>query len=163
VADTQTRRGFCTQACWAVSMTAFGGALATLLEGCGGGGNGVTGGNGNVQGLPGITASANNGSIALTVDSSSPLASVGSAAVLQYQSGYLLVARTGQGSFTALSAICTHAGCLINAMAGSDYVCTCHGSTFDTSGRVLSGPAPISLRQYATSFDAASNTLTISV
>ncbi len=164
MADTQTRRGFCTQACWALSMTAFSGALATLLESCGGGGgNGLTGASGNVQGLPAITASSNNGAIALAVGSSSPLASVGGAAVVQYQAGYLLVARTGQGSFSALSAICTHAGCLINAMAGSDYVCTCHGSTFDTSGRVLSGPAPVSLRQYATSFDATSNTLTISV
>jgi len=162
VADTQTRRGFCTQTCWALSMTAFSGALATLLESCGGG-SGLTGSSGNIQGLPSITASANNGTIALAVNSSSPLASVGSAAVLQYQSGYLLVARTAQGSFTALSAICTHAGCLISAMAGSDYVCTCHGSTFDMSGKVLSGPAPISLRQYPTSFDAASNTLTISV
>ncbi len=163
MADTQTRRGFCTQACWALSMTAFSGALATLLESCGGGANGLTGGNSNVQGLPSITASANNGALALSVGSSSPLAATGNAAVVQYQAGYLLVARTGQSSFSAVSAICTHAGCLINAMAGSDYVCTCHGSTFDTSGRVLSGPAPISLRQYATSFDAGSNTLTISV
>ena len=163
MADTQTRRGFCTQACWALSMTAFGGAAAALLQGCGGGGNGLTGSTGNVQGLPGITASSNGGKIALTVDSSSPLASTGGAAVVQYQSGYLLVARTGDTSFSALSAICTHQACLINAKAGSDYVCTCHGSTFDSSGRVLSGPAPVSLRQFATSFDAASSTLTISV
>lgn len=165
MADSQTRRGFCTQACWAVSMAAFGGALATLLESCGGGGGngGLTGASGNVQALPSLSGTASNGALALNVGGSSPLASAGGAAIVQYQSGYLLVARTGQDAFTAVSAICTHQACIINAIAGSDYVCTCHGSAFDLSGRVLSGPAPSSLRQFATSFDASSNTLTISV
>ncbi len=163
MADSQTRRGFCTQACWAVSMTAFSGALATLLESCGGGGNGVTGATGNLQALPTVAASSANGAVTLNVDSASPLASTGGAALVQYSGGYLLVARTGQASFTALSAICTHQACIINAISGSDYVCTCHGSTFDPSGRVLGGPAPLSLRQFTTSFDAASNTLTIAV
>jgi cytochrome b6-f complex iron-sulfur subunit len=160
---SQSRRGFCTRACWAVSMTAFGGALATLLESCGGGSSptGATGA--SAQSLPGITATANGGSIALSIDSSSPLASTGSMAVLQYQSGYLLVARTGDAAFTALSAICTHETCLISARASDVFLCTCHGSTFDTSGRVLGGPARASLRQYPTSFDAAAGTLTISV
>ncbi len=163
MAESQTRRGVCTQACWAVSMTAFSGALAALLESCGGGGNGnPTGSTGSVQALPSITGNANNGSLVLTVDGSSPLAAAGSAAVVQYQSGYLLVARTGQNAFTTVSAICTHAACIINAVSGSDYVCTCHGSVFDMTGRVLSGPAPVSLRQFANQFDPATNTLTIS-
>lgn len=47
-------------------------------------------------------------------------------------------------SFRAASAICTHLGCTVN-LAGEGFHCPCHGSVFDKSGRVLSGPAPSSL------------------
>jgi len=45
------------------------------------------------------------------------------------------------------------------ASAGSSYVCPCHGSRFDTSGRVLNGPASRALRQYQTQF--ANGVLTV--
>jgi cytochrome b6-f complex iron-sulfur subunit len=44
-------------------------------------------------------------------------------------------------SFRAASAICTHLGCTVN-LAGNGFHCPCHGSVFDQSGAVLSGPAP---------------------
>lgn len=44
-------------------------------------------------------------------------------------------------SFRAASAVCTHLGCTVN-LAGSGFHCPCHGSVFDQSGAVLSGPAP---------------------
>jgi len=43
--------------------------------------------------------------------------------------------------------------------ADASYVCPCHGSRFDTSGRVLNGPVSRSLRQYQTQF--ANGVLTI--
>jgi len=49
------------------------------------------------------------------------------------------VRRTGDG-VEALSAVCTHTGCLVRpAEAGFD--CPCHRSRFDTEGRGLGGPA----------------------
>jgi thiosulfate dehydrogenase [quinone] large subunit len=47
------------------------------------------------------------------------------------------------GHFSALSAVCTHAGCLVQFSQSDDtFVCPCHGSVFDAhSGRVLNGPA----------------------
>ena len=42
--------------------------------------------------------------VSLTIDSASPLASVGSAALVQNSLGAFLVAHTGQDSFTALTA-----------------------------------------------------------
>ncbi len=157
--DTQTRRVFC---CRALSLAALGGALASVLESCGAAGSSPTGPN-SLQTLPQLTASASGGSITLTVDANSPLASVGGAALLQYQGGYLLVGRTADSTFTALSAICTHQACLITARAGPAYFCACHGSEFDSSGRVLLGPAFVPLATYATQYDATRNTLTISV
>jgi cytochrome b6-f complex iron-sulfur subunit len=47
-------------------------------------------------------------------------------------------------SFRAASAVCTHLGCTVN-LAGEGFHCPCHGSVFDKSGAVVSGPAPSSL------------------
>ncbi len=60
----------------------------------------------------------------------------------------------------ALASVCTHQACEITGYAGQTFVCPCHGSQFDASGRVLSGPAPTALRQYTTQF--ANGVLTIS-
>ena len=48
--------------------------------------------------------------------------------------------RKGNG-FRAASAVCTHLGCTVN-LAGEGFHCPCHGSVFDKSGTVMSGPAP---------------------
>ncbi|WP_368755325.1 ubiquinol-cytochrome c reductase iron-sulfur subunit [Klebsiella oxytoca] len=41
---------------------------------------------------------------------------------------------------------CPHAGCVPNARSGGQgWVCPCHGSEFDTSGRVTRGPATVNL------------------
>jgi cytochrome b6-f complex iron-sulfur subunit len=50
-------------------------------------------------------------------------------------------------SFRAASAICTHLGCTVN-LSGDGFHCPCHGSVFDQSGRVVSGPAPAGLAWY---------------
>lgn len=41
----------------------------------------------------------------------------------------------------AMSAICTHLGCTVGRVEWG-YQCPCHGSKFDSNGRVLAGPAP---------------------
>jgi Rieske Fe-S protein len=47
-------------------------------------------------------------------------------------------------TFRAVSAVCTHLGCTVN-LAGKGFHCPCHGSVFNNSGSVLSGPAPAPL------------------
>jgi cytochrome b6-f complex iron-sulfur subunit len=44
------------------------------------------------------------------------------------------------GGYFALSAVCTHLGCLVD-LAGGEIQCPCHGSNYDIHGRNLSGPA----------------------
>lgn len=46
----------------------------------------------------------------------------------------------------AVSAICTHLGCIVHAEGTAGYFCPCHGSRFDPQGRVMAGPAPRPLR-----------------
>ncbi len=46
----------------------------------------------------------------------------------------------------ALNAVCTHLGCVVpwNKAAGK-FMCPCHGSQYDSTGKVIRGPAPKSL------------------
>lgn len=44
--------------------------------------------------------------------------------------------------------ICTHLGCIPNrdnTGQPGGYLCACHGSVYDASGRILRGPAPLNL------------------
>ncbi|MGH7507727.1 MAG: ubiquinol-cytochrome c reductase iron-sulfur subunit [Longimicrobiales bacterium] len=51
------------------------------------------------------------------------------------------------GGFVALSAVCQHLGCIVNAR-GDRFVCPCHGSTYGRDGRVLRGPTLRPLVRY---------------
>jgi Rieske Fe-S protein len=81
----------------------------------------------------------------------SALASVGGAVLVDSVAGVFLLSRTTQNAFSAIEAVCTHEGCTITGADGAIYVCPCHGSRYDRSGHVVSGPATASLRQYGTS------------
>jgi cytochrome b6-f complex iron-sulfur subunit len=150
--DGQTRRKFCTQA---AALTIFGGALGAILDGCA-----SPTSPSNVASLPVVNGTPVGGVITLTIDSSSPLSAVGSAALVQTSVGDFLVAHTSQNAFVALSAICTHQTCIITGFANQTYVCPCHGSTYDINGHVTGGPAPASLFQYPTQFTNGVLTIT---
>ena len=47
----------------------------------------------------------------------------------------------------AVSAVCTHLGCIVQHTADG-FECPCHGSRYDNSGAVKSGPAPTALSWY---------------
>jgi cytochrome b6-f complex iron-sulfur subunit len=47
--------------------------------------------------------------------------------------------------FSALSLVCTHLGCTVEADSRG-FACPCHGSRFDMNGDVVQGPAKTSLR-----------------
>jgi cytochrome b6-f complex iron-sulfur subunit len=50
----------------------------------------------------------------------------------------------GDGLF-AISAVCTHLGCLVSSNGDEGFFCPCHGSRFDARGKVTGGPAPKAL------------------
>lgn len=150
----QSRRQFCAQALSLVTVGA-------VLEACGGGGSPTSPSGIQAQALPVINASVANNTVALTIDSSSPISTVGSAALVQTSAGSFLVAHVSQDSFTALTAICTHLTCFITGYANQTFVCPCHGSQFSTSGSVVQGPAVVPLRPYATQF--ANGVLTVAL
>jgi ubiquinol-cytochrome c reductase iron-sulfur subunit len=55
--------------------------------------------------------------------------------------------KAGHEEWQVLIAICTHLGCIPIAHEGDyhGYFCPCHGSQYDTSGRIRRGPAPSNL------------------
>lgn len=58
---------------------------------------------------------------------------------------YLVVQNDGLANY-GINAVCTHLGCVV-PWNGSDnkFICPCHGSQYDTTGKVVRGPAPLSL------------------
>mgnify|MGYP002651297090 CR=1 FL=1 len=55
--------------------------------------------------------------------------------------------KAGKDQWQVLIGICTHLGCIPLAHQGDfdGYFCPCHGSQYDTSGRIRRGPAPLNL------------------
>ena len=139
-----TRREFGIHVCQAVSLATLAGALPA----CGGSPTSPS----SAPSLPSVGGSVVNGTVVLTIGASSPLSAVGSAALVQSTAGNFLVTHTAQSVFTALTAICTHEACTISGFESQMFVCPCHGSRYNTSGIVLTGPAQASLRQFATQF-----------
>ena len=66
--------------------------------------------------------------------------------------GYEIAVANVEGTFYALSDICTHRGCSLSEgeLDGTTLECICHGSRFDVStGDVVRGPAEQSVQAYA--------------
>ena len=55
--------------------------------------------------------------------------------------------KAGHDQWLVLIGICTHLGCIPLAHQGNydGWFCPCHGSQYDTSGRIRQGPAPTNL------------------
>ena len=53
----------------------------------------------------------------------------------------------GNEKYLVMLAVCTHLGCVPVGEAGEfgGWFCPCHGSHYDTSGRIRKGPAPENL------------------
>jgi cytochrome b6-f complex iron-sulfur subunit len=150
-----SRREFCAHAISFVTV-------ASLIEGCGGKGNpaGPGGGGGSAPSLPTVNGTR-AGSIVTVNVGGTALATVGSSALVQAGNDSFLVTQTGQGTFIALTAVCTHEQCTVTGFQSGVFVCPCHGSQYNTNGQVQQGPATRSLQPFNTQF--TNNVLTITV
>jgi Rieske Fe-S protein len=53
----------------------------------------------------------------------------------------------------ALSAVCPHLGCSVNATAAGTFACPCHTSAFDGDGKRKSGPSPRDMDSLSTKIE----------
>lgn len=68
--------------------------------------------------------------------------------------------RTGVTTFLALDRRCTHESTPVDP-SGSGFLCSNHGAMYDSNGVVTLGPAVRNLATLTSSYDAATDTLTI--
>jgi Rieske Fe-S protein len=97
--------------------------------------------------------------VIVTVGSIPQLATVG--VLVQVPGAFIAAKRTGTGTFDAFSMACTHEGFLVNITNGQRFDCPAHGSRFANDGSVLLGPATRALQKLPTSYDSATDKLTI--
>ncbi|ACB52306.1 cytochrome b6-f complex Rieske iron-sulfur subunit, plastoquinol--plastocyanin reductase [Crocosphaera subtropica ATCC 51142] len=59
---------------------------------------------------------------------------------------YLVVEGENAIADYGINAVCTHLGCVVPWNASEDkFICPCHGSQYNAQGKVVRGPAPLSL------------------
>jgi ubiquinol-cytochrome c reductase iron-sulfur subunit len=65
------------------------------------------------------------------------------------------------GEYLVMMGVCTHLGCVPLGEQGEfgGWFCPCHGSVYDTSGRIRKGPAPMNLFIPELTFDGSTVTL----
>ncbi len=84
---------------------------------------------------------------------------VGVPVYFEYPTGYPnALIKNSDGSLTALSILCTHVCCECSFdPASASFFCPCHGSLFDSSGRVVRGPASTDLPTIELRVDGSGN------
>jgi cytochrome b6-f complex iron-sulfur subunit len=128
-------------------------ALAGLvLDACGAGGADLA---------PATTTACSGGTcIDLTDAANAALVDVGGTMSFDADDDTILVARVSDTEVIALSAVCTHAGCIVDYNTAANLVeCGCHGSEFSTTGTVVRGPANRALKQYTATLDGTTITI----
>lgn len=139
-----SRRTFLVQCFGAFAGLTIIGTVAPTLSGC----SDATSVDPNFQGTFDVSSLTADGTALLTTSNGGD--------------GFpIIIVRNSSESYTALSAQCTHEACQVNAPSSGRIDCTCHGSQFDLTGKVLHGPAEQPLYSYSTTYDAATKTLTI--
>ncbi|WP_377268932.1 Rieske (2Fe-2S) protein [Peterkaempfera sp. SMS 1(5)a] len=102
------------------------GAGALGLAGCGSGGSARTAPSGPVDLGPAADVPVGGGTV--------------------HRDDRIVVTQPAKGEFKAFSAVCTHAGCVVDGVVGDLIECPCHGSRFRIAdGSVADGPAPTAL------------------
>ena len=72
------------------------------------------------------------------------------ARIFAFGSRAAILVRAEDGSYAALSATCTHLSCTVQYRPDLKQIwCACHNGTYDMNGRVVSGPPPNPLEEYA--------------
>ncbi|KAA8491834.1 Cytochrome b6-f complex iron-sulfur subunit 1, cyanelle [Porphyridium purpureum] len=73
---------------------------------------------------------------------------------------WLIVGEEKGIEYYAINATCTHLGCIVPwNRAENKYMCPCHGSQYNKEGKVIRGPAPLSLALAHTEVDSSDNVL----
>jgi len=74
---------------------------------------------------------------------------VGQAHFFRFRGRPAVLLQSAPGEFIAMSAVCTHLGCVITWLPQEDiFLCPCHAGKFSKTGAVLAGPPPSPLESF---------------
>ncbi|OHB25941.1 MAG: cytochrome B6 [Desulfuromonadaceae bacterium GWB2_53_15] len=84
----------------------------------------------------------------------------GEAKFFEFAGSSAVLVRKRGGELTALSAVCTHLGCIVQwEKDKQDFLCPCHAGRFTPEGVVISGPPPKALTKIP--FVVTNGTITV--
>lgn len=87
--------------------------------------------------------------LAVPLDKVPDLRKVGGSVIIKLKGEKVLFIRDAKDSVRAVNPVCTHQECLVGyAPEKGKIACSCHGSHFELSGKVLNGPATAPLKAY---------------
>jgi cytochrome b6-f complex iron-sulfur subunit len=67
----------------------------------------------------------------------------GEAKFFEFAGTAAVLVKAKKGGVVALSAVCTHLGCIVQWDKDKQiFICPCHGGRFTPEGKVISGPPP---------------------
>lgn len=70
--------------------------------------------------------------------------------IVRFGSKPALLVRTTETEWKAFTAVCTHLNCTVQYQPSTKLIwCACHNGMYDMAGRVVSGPPPKPLDEYA--------------
>lgn len=70
--------------------------------------------------------------------------------IVKFGSRPALLVRVGEDEWRAYSAVCTHLNCTVQYQDSTQQIwCACHNGLYDLNGKVVSGPPPAPLEEYA--------------
>jgi cytochrome b6-f complex iron-sulfur subunit len=68
---------------------------------------------------------------------------IGDAKFFDFGGETAVIVRTAADSLIALSAVCTHLGCIVQWQKDKQhFLCPCHGGQYTATGEVIAGPPP---------------------
>ena len=70
--------------------------------------------------------------------------------IVKFGSKPALLVRNGENDWKAFSAVCSHLNCTVQFRDSTQQIwCACHNGVYDLNGKVVSGPPPAPLEEYA--------------
>jgi Rieske Fe-S protein len=115
---------------------------------------------------PSVNSGGSSSGSGITLDLTKPenqsLAAVGGTLALDADNldpKGLLLYRLNETTVLAFSRKCTHMGCAVGGFVNGISICPCHGSQYDTSGKVVKGPASNPLTSYTATLSGTTVTI----
>src|ERR1051325_2067971 len=105
-----------------------------------------------------------SGSVTVHLANYPSLSNVGGIVRINETPSPVALERTGASTFVAYSLVCPHEGGTVSVTSSTSvpFQCPLHGAQFNASGANVGGQRTGSLHTYATTYDAAAGTVTIS-